>query len=764
MNVSIPPQLRGMAFFPLYQNQKAPQIKWRDYNGDAFEDPNRTGIAIDCERSDIVVIDVDMHGEVDGISTWIALKEQLSIPETFTVATAGGGYHYYFTDDEGGIRNSAGKLGEGIDVRGAGGCIVAPGSKVKIADGSIKEYEVLLDEPLIPLPQALRELLATPSKSKQQDSKVAPLQGEVLPASEDEIPAEAMAKHIMALYTAPEGKRNNTLNEVAYKLASEGASKAFLEKRLAPIAISVGLTDDEVLGTIESAHSAATKKAMEQEVKGHDADFTDVHGYYTDAVLSTRFGKQLRREHWTYLNGENRWCRYNATTGIWEPVTNEDLLERTKKWCVAEVKRAVSSTDKEKIRIAMRCLGHRSIRNIADLVRLECKISPQVFDADSHLIACENGVVDLKNNKLLPHDPKLYMTKRIPIPYDPSVKSKYLDAILEALPEDAIGWFISMAGQSLTGEQPSSDRMFFMNGIGANGKSTILNLMAATAGDYGGHPSQSSLIRQRGNNDEYNLMMYKGLHQAIVEEMPDKQLDTIRMKALIGTDMVTARQLYKDQVSFQLNCTIWVSCNILPQVVEYDHGTWRRIALIPFNKVYKDSERDITQPHHRLGKDAVRKAAKHDRDTHIQFFTMRVDAAYEWYSRGGVDMPLPQSVIDATGDWRRKGDNIQLWFTESIKKDDSTISNFILIEDLRDSYNRWLSDHGYAGIAHKSFIDRFSNHNVFMDNNLVCMRGRVAQYTQSQWSDPTKSHSVGYTPRVAGEIPTHVKGIAFKKE
>jgi hypothetical protein len=50
-----------------------------------------------------------------------------ALPQTATVLTGGGGKHFYYrTHQE--VRNSAGKLGSGIDVRGEGGYVVAPPS------------------------------------------------------------------------------------------------------------------------------------------------------------------------------------------------------------------------------------------------------------------------------------------------------------------------------------------------------------------------------------------------------------------------------------------------------------------------------------------------------------------------------------------------------------------------------------------------------------------------------------------------------------
>ncbi|HPC94987.1 MAG TPA: bifunctional DNA primase/polymerase [Sedimentisphaerales bacterium] len=80
------------------------------------------GVATGPE-SGIVVLDVDKrHGGVE------SLKGLGDLPRTATVKT-GGGWHYYFKCPEGvDIRNSAGKLGPGLDVRGAGGYVVAPPS------------------------------------------------------------------------------------------------------------------------------------------------------------------------------------------------------------------------------------------------------------------------------------------------------------------------------------------------------------------------------------------------------------------------------------------------------------------------------------------------------------------------------------------------------------------------------------------------------------------------------------------------------------
>ncbi len=78
--------------------------------------------------SGIAVLDVDPRH--DGIASLETLKRKHSgIPKGPQALTGSGGQHLYFAfPEEGGIRNSAGVLGDGLDVRGEGGYVVAPPS------------------------------------------------------------------------------------------------------------------------------------------------------------------------------------------------------------------------------------------------------------------------------------------------------------------------------------------------------------------------------------------------------------------------------------------------------------------------------------------------------------------------------------------------------------------------------------------------------------------------------------------------------------
>ena len=139
---------RGWAVFPCRPGDKRPAVP--DWEHRACSDPERVGrywpsgrhnIGIACGPSGLVVVDLDTHsplpddwrlpGVHDGRDVLALLAEWAGQPwpVTYTVKTPTGGLHLYYTAPDGPeIRNSAGKIGPLIDVRGGGGYVLAAGS------------------------------------------------------------------------------------------------------------------------------------------------------------------------------------------------------------------------------------------------------------------------------------------------------------------------------------------------------------------------------------------------------------------------------------------------------------------------------------------------------------------------------------------------------------------------------------------------------------------------------------------------------------
>lgn len=130
---------KRIAVFPLRPNEKLPYSKlaisggWPDVSTTVPQqieawDKQFPGCnwGVDCGKSGLFVIDVDVKDGKDGGATLAQLEAAHGkLPCTFTVQTPTGGFHRYF---KGSGKTTAGTLGVGIDTRSVGGYVVSPGS------------------------------------------------------------------------------------------------------------------------------------------------------------------------------------------------------------------------------------------------------------------------------------------------------------------------------------------------------------------------------------------------------------------------------------------------------------------------------------------------------------------------------------------------------------------------------------------------------------------------------------------------------------
>ena len=187
--------------FPCLPRDKKPIVKWVEaatteinmLNG--WWDDTGANIAVACgKRSGIIVIDIDKNH--DGYETMADLLIKYgALPQTPVVTTGSGGEHIYFKHPGIEIRNSAGKLGRGIDVRGDGGYVIAPPSIHP--NGIAYEWAVSPSVPLADMPAWMIDILQERTETQ---------------------PVNPDATYIT-------GERNNALTQVAGAMRRKGLSE-----------------------------------------------------------------------------------------------------------------------------------------------------------------------------------------------------------------------------------------------------------------------------------------------------------------------------------------------------------------------------------------------------------------------------------------------------------------------------------------------------------------------------------------------------------
>lgn len=258
---------RGLAVFPITPGEKKPPLigAWEQ---DASKDPDQVrrwwsqwpdaNIGICCGLSDLVVVDVDMP---DGPATWEALcKEHGISAETVTASTPSGGRHYYYKAPAGAnLRNTAKRLGPGLDTRAGPGYVIAPPS-----GNGHGAYSWGQASQIAPLPNVLQDLLQRPTASPTQrrpSGRIRDLSPYV---------QAAINRELEAVRLAGDGQRNDQLNRSAYALGQLVASpwadldRLTVERELTDAAISAGLDQDPGcgLGGIEATTRSGLESGM----------------------------------------------------------------------------------------------------------------------------------------------------------------------------------------------------------------------------------------------------------------------------------------------------------------------------------------------------------------------------------------------------------------------------------------------------------------------------------------------------------------------
>ena len=128
----------GLPVFPVKPNGKAPLGKLAP-NGckDATTDKQQIkdwwrpvpSANVGIATGQVFGVDLDVGDGKNGIKSWLSLTREKEAPPTTLTRTPSGGMHlFYRAPDNVEISNSVSELGEGIDVRGHGGYVVAPPS------------------------------------------------------------------------------------------------------------------------------------------------------------------------------------------------------------------------------------------------------------------------------------------------------------------------------------------------------------------------------------------------------------------------------------------------------------------------------------------------------------------------------------------------------------------------------------------------------------------------------------------------------------
>jgi putative DNA primase/helicase len=217
------------------------------------------------------------------------------------------------------------------------------------------------------------------------------------------------------------------------------------------------------------------------------------------------------------------------------------------------------------------------------------------WDRNLMLLGVANGVINLRTGRLLKGDPSDLISLHTGVPYDPAALCPRWEQFVREVfggDEEMTAYIQRALGYSMTGD--TREQVFFCcYGTGANGKSTLLELLRHVLGDYGYNLPFSALeLKARAGVPNDIAALVGRRFVTAVETSESAELNEARIKSLTGGDLITARRLYQEFFTFVPEAKFWLAFNHRPKVADDSHGFWRRVRLVPFGQCFAGDKVD----------------------------------------------------------------------------------------------------------------------------------------------------------------------------
>ena len=176
----------------------------------------------------------------------------------------------------------------------------------------------------------------------------------------------------------------------------------------------------------------------------------------------------------------------------------------------------------------------------------------------------------------------------------------------------------------------------------------------------------------------------------ITGELEEHQrLSVATLKQVASTDKLTIEEKYKQPETVKQSHTLILFTNHLPRVGSTDDGTWRRLIVVPFNAVIEPQ--DSVQNYGNV------------------LFQNCGGAILAWgiegavnFVRNGMKLDLPDSVEEATEEYRQREDWLTNFINECCIRDPNAREG---ARALYNAYREWAQEGGEFARRESDFAD-----------------------------------------------------------
>lgn len=312
-------------------------------------------------------------------------------------------------------------------------------------------------------------------------------------------------------------------------------------------------------------------------------------------------------------------------------------------------------------------------------------LSMSEFDSDIYLLNCQNGTLDLKNNRFYSHRATDYITKVAGVHYKPDATcerwEKFIDEVMSSDKEKS-EFLQKSLGYALTGDTRYETMFILFGATTRNGKGTSMETFLRICGDYG-KTARPETIGMKVNNSSTapseDVARLAGARFVNISE-PDKKLtlSAALLKTLTGNDTINARFLHENSFDFKPQFKIFTNTNHLPIVTDLTLLTSGRVKIIPFERHFEEWEQDKGLK------------AEFSKEENLSGILNWVLQGYEKLQQTGFEVPT--SVKEATLAYHRENDKMGQFIDERLIADGNGEER---TSEIYFAYQEWCRENGY---------------------------------------------------------------------
>jgi putative DNA primase/helicase len=297
-----------------------------------------------------------------------------------------------------------------------------------------------------------------------------------------------------------------------------------------------------------------------------------------------------------YIPETDRFVKFDSVTG-WSEIDGLRLTKDVVRDMYREANECTDDTLRKELgEWAHRCehIGYQ--RSMLEEAKAFKKTSIHLFDADPHLISCNNGVVDLRTKKLMPHSPDQLHLKRANASYDPKPYPLIWINFLRDITGDnwqLINWLQVALGYSIMG-LTEKHLFFVLYGNGRNGKGTLVDTVGYILNDYAYTALEFDAFLEK---DQSNVRVkeakshLKGIRFAVAAESSNStRWNTALIKKLTGENMLEGAKLNRGSFKFKSHAKVWFECNHLPANPDASTAMRERVKIVPLEEQFTGDE------------------------------------------------------------------------------------------------------------------------------------------------------------------------------